>query len=64
MIGAMEKAKGGQPTKNRSHAITGSSQQTLADLGISKPQSSRGQKLAAIPDADFEARNQPPKLRW
>lgn len=44
--------KGGRPSKNRSHDETGF--QTLAELGISKSQSSRWQALAAIPEQTFE----------
>jgi hypothetical protein len=58
LLSELEKAKGAiEPGTNRgltpSHAATAS--KPLADLGISRTQSSRWQKLAAIPDADFEA---------
>jgi len=48
-----EKAKGGRPTGNPSQAATGF--EPLADMGISRTQSSRWQKLASIPDRDFDA---------
>lgn len=55
MLQAMDKARGGgdQKSDHRSHCVTGDL--TLAAQGISKNQSSRWQKLAAIPEADFEA---------
>lgn len=54
MLAEREMAKAGRPPENRSHATTDSPKR-IADLGISKTQSSRWQKLAAIPDTDFEA---------
>jgi hypothetical protein len=55
MLAEMEKAKGGRPAENPSRSVTGFPKQTLDDLGISRPQSSRWQKLASIPEEDFEA---------
>ena len=52
--------KGGKIT--RSNGAT-ASQQTLADLGISKDQSSRWQQLADIPEADFEAERRACEIR-
>lgn len=51
----MEKAKAGRRPLNPSPAVRDSSPLPLADLGISYNQSSRWQKLAAIPDDQFEA---------
>jgi hypothetical protein len=51
----MQKAKGGQPAKNPSSATTGSSQRTLTDLGITCDQSSNWQKLAHVPEEEFES---------
>ena len=45
-----EKAKGGNP--NLSRRPTGS---TLSDLGITRDQSSQWQRLAAVPEPEFEA---------
>ena len=56
LLAAMEKAPGGQPYRS-----TGTAEEpvertpTLADLGIDKKQSSRWQKLAAVPAEKFEA---------
>jgi hypothetical protein len=50
LLRQMEKAKGGNP--NLSHRPTGS---TLSDLGITRDQSSQWQRLAAVPEPEFEA---------
>lgn len=56
MVGEMEKARPGRPPNNPSHDTTYSrGAQTLTQLGISRDQSSRWQKLAAIPEDQFEA---------
>jgi hypothetical protein len=56
----MEKAKGGDAGKNqhktwepRSGSATGP--RTLADMGVSKQQAADRQKLAVIPEEQFEA---------
>jgi hypothetical protein len=56
----MEKAKGGDAGKNqhktwepRSGSATGP--RTLADIGVSKQQAADRQKLAVIPEEQFEA---------
>jgi hypothetical protein len=55
MLREMEKAKpsGSNPHQDRSHDAT--DPKPLSGFGISKTQSPRWQKLAAIPEADFEA---------
>lgn len=63
LLSEMEKAKGGRPCGYRSHDIAGSSQQTLSDIGITKTQSSRWQKLAAIPKDQFDAAVEAPDAK-
>ena len=51
----MEINRGGRPPKTGSAARPVSERpRTLASYGITKDQSSKWQKLAAIPEADFE----------
>lgn len=51
MLRSTQLDKGGRPSENRSHDVTGF---RLSDLEISKMQSSRWQKLANIPEETFE----------
>ncbi len=46
--------KAGRPKKNRSQAETDLLPPTLADVGISKTLSSRSQKIAELPEDEFE----------
>lgn len=50
----MEKDKGGRPVENRSHDVTGFAR--LEDIGVSKKQSSRWQKLASVPEEQVAKR--------
>jgi len=51
-----EKARAGRPPENRSHDSTDfRGSPTLADLGITKNQSSQWQRLADVPEPQFEA---------
>lgn len=57
LLAEMEKAKGTLKrgaTLPRSHDATAEKQKTLAEMGISKDQSSRYQALAGMPDDAFE----------
>jgi hypothetical protein len=53
LLKEIEKAKGGRPPKNLSDGFTSS--KTLSDYGVTRQQSSDWQKLADVPDDDFEA---------
>src|SRR5262249_45482569 len=54
-LAGVGKAEGGgdQRSDHRSHDAT-AGRPTLADLGITKTQSSRWQAMASVPEADFE----------
>jgi hypothetical protein len=52
LLKEMEKAKGGRPAKT---ASTAEGVSTLADRGVSEGQSHRWQKLADVPEDQFEA---------
>lgn len=58
LLSEMEKAKGGKSEQKlyRSHDSTGN--KSLKDMGISKNQSSKWQKLGKIPDEEFEEKLQ------
>lgn len=53
MLAAMPKATGGDAQRTRLHGAT-ESPQTLEQLGVTKTQSARWQKLAAVPEEQFE----------
>lgn len=53
MLADMPKQNGGHAAKARSHDVT-EVPKTLADIGITKNESSRWQKLAAVSDEQFE----------
>jgi len=57
LLKQMKKAKGGgdttKPKEHRLHSESGA--KTLAELGVSEIQSHRWQKLADVPDDQFEA---------
>ena len=65
LLAEMDKAKGGRPIENRSHDSTGfvAETKTLSDLGITKDQSSKWQRLAAVPEAEFEAAVSQPGIK-
>lgn len=54
LLAEMKKSEGGRPSKNPSRPATGL-RKTLGDVGVSKDQSSRWQKLAQLPLEEFEA---------
>jgi hypothetical protein len=53
LLRQMDKAKGGRPSEKTPSVAEGVS--TLRDLGISEKQSSQWQRLAAVPEPQFEA---------
>jgi hypothetical protein len=53
LLARTEKHEGGRPTANRSNDATGSVP-TLAQMGLTKDESSRYQQLAAMPAEHFE----------
>ncbi len=56
LLAEMEKAKGAaQPGVGRAGGTGSQRATTLSDLGISKTQASRWQKLAEVPEEEFEA---------
>ncbi|MEQ9642523.1 MAG: hypothetical protein RIM84_21020 [Alphaproteobacteria bacterium] len=56
LLVGMDKRNGGDAMRARSVATTELNvPPTLGDLGISRDQSSKWQKLAAVPEDDFEA---------
>lgn len=56
LLKAMEKNKGGgDPHKPKEHRSTDTTSATLLDLGVSKDQSSKWQRLADVPDDEFDA---------
>jgi hypothetical protein len=59
LLKEMEKAKGGRPAKTPS---TAEGVLTLADRGVSEGQSHRWQKLADVPDEQFEAALDGPEM--
>ncbi len=54
LLAEMDRAKAGQPRKERSDDTTILQPPKLGDLGVSKDQSSQWQKLAKVPDDEFE----------
>ncbi len=59
LLKQMTKTKGGSPTGSNQHAkkrnrLSGTTGSSLSDMGVSKDQSSKWQKLAEVPNEDFE----------
>ena len=55
LLAEMEKAKRGPDERGQGSQRATAETRALSDLGISKTQASRWQKLAAVPEAEFEA---------
>jgi hypothetical protein len=57
MLAEMPKNEGGKGTGSNQHEVRlhdTTAPKTLSEIGISKDQSSRWQKLASVPDVQFE----------
>lgn len=63
MLIETERDKGGRPTENRSPRVTGLSQPTLSDLGISKRESAEAQAIAKTTPETFQAIKQGTKTK-
>ena len=57
LLANMDKAGRGPDKSGQGSQRTTSEQQTLADLGISRDQSSRWQRLADLPEKDNDSRS-------
>ncbi len=54
MLKEQEKNEGGRPLKTGSSEVPVNSEPTLSDMGISKKLSSRSQKMADVPEKEYE----------
>lgn len=63
LLRELEKAKGNQHVNSARSNRTTEQPKTLAQMGITKDQSSKFQRLAAVPEAEFEAAVEMPGLK-
>lgn len=54
LLAETEKARGGEQYHRSSGATSATANKTLAEMGVTKDQSSQWQKLAQVPDDEFE----------